>query len=74
MTDTERINWLEEQANNGACPALLNDDNGHWAVSFEGLQNCPEDSNPCDINTAFFVETGDWKDSIREAIDCATAT
>lgn len=31
ITDTDRINWLEEIVNNGACPALINDDNGHWA-------------------------------------------
>ena len=70
MNDTERLDWLEAQTKKGACPALLNDDNGHWAVSFEGIQNCPDDG-PCDISTAFFVEAGHWHNTIREAIDAA---
>ena len=70
MNDTERLDWLEAQTKKGACPALLNDDNGHWAVSFEGIQNCPDDG-PCDISTAFFVDAGHWHNTIREAIDAA---
>jgi hypothetical protein len=52
----------------GYCPALLNDDNGHWAVTFEGFQAVPTGNNPEDIETTFFVEAADWKDSIREAL------
>jgi hypothetical protein len=37
-TDTERLDWIE--ANFGI--ALLDDDNGHWAVSGSGMQNVPE--------------------------------
>jgi hypothetical protein len=69
MTDTERIDWIEEQTKQGACLGLINDDNGHWAISDSGMQNCPLSGDPEDINTSFFVFAGEWKDSIREAID-----
>jgi hypothetical protein len=69
MTDTERLNWLEEQAEHGACIGLINDDNGHWAVSGPRAQNCPESGDPQDIDTTFFVFAEEWKNSIREAID-----
>ena len=63
--DKERLDWLEEQAGAG----LVSDDNGHWAVSFVGMQNVPEGTEPQDIATNFFVEAKEWRDSIREAID-----
>ena len=69
--DTARLNWLEQLASEGACPAVLNDDNGHWAVAFDGMQNVPEDDGPQDIQTTFFVEAKDWHASIREALDDA---
>ena len=71
MTDKERIDWLEKQVKKGRCPGLINDDNGHWAIAFEGIQNCPDTTDPCDISTSFFIEAGYWKDTIREAIDSA---
>lgn len=66
MTDTERLNWLEQQ--DGA--ALVNDDYGHWAVAFDGTQNCL-DNPPGDVTTSFWIQKEKWKDSIREAIDAA---
>ncbi len=65
MTDTERINWLGEQSG----VALINDDNGHWAVVFDGFQNVPKGKRKQDIFTSFFIEKKDWKKSAREAID-----
>lgn len=67
MTDTELLDWLEFQAQQGASPGLINDDAGHWAVSFTGIQNVPENP-PQDIMTSFFVEKHQWRPSIREAI------
>lgn len=72
-TDTERIDWLEQHAREGGCPALLNDDNGHWAVSGDGTQNLPSGDQPEDIWTSFVVEAGKWYPSIREAIDAFIA-
>lgn len=69
--DTQRLNWFEQRANEGACPALLNDDNGHWAVAFDGHQNVPMEDGPVDIETAFYVEAAKWKPTVREAIDAA---
>ena len=69
MADKERIDWLEAKASDGSCPGLINDDNGHWALSFEGTQNCPVGDGVEDILTYFFVDAKDWKDSVRDAID-----
>lgn len=66
MTDTERLDWLE---NNDGC-GLISDDAGNWAVSCSGFQNVPMNP-PEDIQTSFFVEASEWRPSIREAIDAA---
>ena len=68
MTDTERLDWLENQQGS----ALLSDDNGHWAVSSTGMRNINTvNENPIDIQSAFFTEKTEWRNSIREAIDAA---
>jgi hypothetical protein len=67
-TDTERLDWLEKQQSS----ALVSDDARHWAVSTSGMQNVPTDP-PQDIQTTFFVEKGEWRPTIREAIDAAIA-
>lgn len=69
LTDTERLNWLEKQYGCG----LINDDFGHWAVSFDGMQNVPK-KTPADIQTTFFVEKKQWKKTVRAAIDAAIKT
>lgn len=64
MTDTELLDWLEKQQGCG----LISSDNGHWAVSGSGMQNCPTGRDPQDIDTTFFVFAGEWRPTIREAI------
>ncbi len=59
---------LENLAEIGASPNLLHDDNGHWAVAFDGFQNVPMSDKPEDISTTCFVEAENWKDSIYEAL------
>jgi len=68
MTDTERLDWLEQH---GDGMALISDDNGHWTVTGDGMQNCPIGDEKQDIETVFFIEADGWSDSIREAIDRA---
>jgi hypothetical protein len=67
MTDTELLDWFEDK---GAivCAALINDDNGHWAVSTTGMQNVIVGDGLGDVQTTFFIEAADWKRSVREAI------
>lgn len=65
-TDTERLDWLEKE---GIGAGLINDDNGHWAVAFDGFQNITAGEGPIDTQTTFFIEKKDWKDTAREAID-----
>ena len=71
ITDTARLDWLEWQGDKGACPGVINDDSGRWAVSFEGVQNVPCSRKPIDIATSFFIKRSKWKATIRQAIDAA---
>lgn len=59
---------LEELSNLGYCPNLLNDDNRHWAVTSDGFQEVPSSTEPEDLNTAFFVNSNQWKSTIKEAL------
>jgi hypothetical protein len=68
-TDTERLDWLEHKVNNGACPGLINDDNGHWALAFDGMQSVSWGDKPVDVETTFFIKAEFWHNTIREAID-----
>ena len=65
--DGERLDWMENLQGAG----LINDDNGHWAVSETGMQTVPSPDGPCDIDTNFFVEAKEWKPTIRQALDSA---
>lgn len=71
-TDTERLDWLEKEAEGHA---LLSDDFGNWAVSMVGMQNIPdpipEKGKPGDIGMSHFVKAEEWSPSIRDAIDNA---
>jgi hypothetical protein len=59
---------FEDLSEIGFCPNLLNDDNGHWVVKFDGLQNSPMSDEPENISKTCFIEAKDWKDSIYEAL------
>lgn len=59
---------LMKLSKTGACPNLLNDDCGHWAVKFDGFQSLPMDGKPDDVTTTFWVEKAHWHDDIIEAL------
>ncbi len=59
---------LEELANNGYCPNLFNDDNGHWAISFTGYQTVCLGDDPEDVSTTSFIKAKDWKGNIYDAL------
>ena len=69
-TDTERLEWL---ATRGSIMGggLISDDKGHWVFTADGIQTICDGDGPDDCSTAFFVEKGKWKNSVREAIDAA---
>ena len=58
---------LDDMADNGYCPALIFDDDGHWSVSTDGNQTINFES-PCDVHTSFFVKKEDWRDTPTRAI------
>lgn len=68
-TDTELLDGLIKLAAVGGSPAVINDDNGHWAVSEEGYQTISVGKEPKDCQTTFFIAADKWKDSIREAVN-----
>ena len=70
ITDKERLDWLEHITNTGACPGLIFDDDGRWAVAFDGVQPVPL-GNPEDMYSTFFIRAKQWKGSVRKAIDYA---
>lgn len=71
MTDTERIDWLEEQ---GDGIALVHDDFGYWAVSNSGMQPVVEGPHTEPFDTQLVVFPEEWRPTIREAIDAAMAS
>lgn len=69
-TDTELLNALEQLASAGDCPGIINDDNGHWAVTGEGIQTLPaRTGEPFDCHTTFIVPAGAWRSTLRAAIN-----
>ena len=59
---------LQELCEIGYCPNLLNDDDGRWAVAFDGFQDVVMGDEAQDINTSFFVEAKQWHSNIRQAL------
>lgn len=59
---------FQELNNIGYCPALVNDDEGRWAVSFEGYQEVVLSDVPQDLHTSFFIEAKQWDSDIRKAL------
>lgn len=68
-TAEQMLDGLEALVAGGDCPGIVNDDNGHWAVTGAGMQNVVCGDEPQDVNTTFYVEASMWKNSLREAIE-----
>jgi hypothetical protein len=74
-TDSERWDWLEKQSG----VALVNDDNGRWAVSVSGFASIEDIEEPGRFITdgpitwagTAWVDRHEWRDSINAAIDAA---
>lgn len=67
MTDTERLDWLEEQ---GFGSGVISDDAGRWVFPTYGHQPLVADE-PLGGMWSFYIEADEWQPSIREAIDLA---
>jgi hypothetical protein len=69
--DAERLRQFERWADDGFCPHLVFDDDGHWAVSFAG--SGPSAQSDEITSHVAVVEPHEWSDSVGEAIDAALA-
>lgn len=67
MPETRLAAYFERDASIGGCPALLNDDMGHWAIGGSGMQQIAAEG-PIDMTTTFFIEKGEWSETIRGAL------
>ena len=47
---------------------VLNDDNGHWAVTADGYQSVAYGDEPVDVDSHFWVGARHWKPTLREAL------
>lgn len=56
---------LEVLTNNGICPALIYDDNGHWYLATDGVQ--PLESK-VSMTTFFINDKKGWKKTPHEAV------
>jgi len=70
--DAERLNWLEAVTHKGYAPQLVYDDNGNWAVSFDGVMPVPQADPPDEpLMVSARVEPHEWRSTTREAVDAA---
>jgi len=71
--DAERLRQFERWANDGLCPHLVFNDNGWWAVSFDGSGSVSLDEPPPAGSFTASVEADMWRKSPGEAIDATIA-
>ena len=60
---------IEVDKNLGIAPSVIYDDNGHFAVSADGMQEIPVEEEKGTIGLTTIVEKEQWKDSPREALE-----
>jgi len=63
---------LSKMAESGFCPAIIYDDDGHWAVPTESVSSVAWSGTPADLSVAYFIEESMWCDTIARAI-CESA-
>lgn len=68
-SDTALLNGLEAATEEGACPGAIFDDDGHWAVVDDGIQEVFSSEGPHELHTTFFVPVNKWKGTLRAAIN-----
>jgi len=65
------IKQLEDWVAIGFAPQLVYDDNGHWALTFDGIQQVPLGDEAISLTMVHFVEKEWWTDSPEAAISNA---
>jgi len=59
---------LERLTEIGHCPSLVYDDNGHWAIGYNGTFSVRH-SPDADYKGSVYIETECFKPTIREAVE-----
>jgi len=65
--DLETI--IESLTHIGSAPNILYDDNGHFAITCDGIQTISYGDEPVDVETSFYIEKEHWFSTIREALN-----
>jgi len=71
--DAERLRQFDKWADQGLCPHLVFNDNGWWAVTFDGGGDMSLIEPPPDGVFTAIVESTQWRQTVVEAIDAAIA-
>lgn len=67
--DTLPFDFMLNQLSRLGFPiAVLNDDNGNWAVVADGYQSATFGDDAMDVDTHFWVSARHWKPTLREAL------
>jgi len=69
--DAARLKQFTVWADSGLCPALVFNDNGYWAISFDGVIPMDFSEPPNDAQLLIDVEKSMWRETVAEAIDQA---
>ena len=60
--------YMQALMESGSCASLVNDDNGHWAIADDGIQNLPTSDATFDLSSTFIISKDDFASSIGEAL------
>ena len=64
----QALQLIVKMADEGFCPALVFDDDGRWALSFEGVSGIKFEEDSQDLDMRIFVKKHEWNESLTRAI------
>lgn len=59
---------LSQLSLSGFCPSIISNDNGQWAVVFDGVQFSAVSEFPEDAIASYYIDKKYWKPTVREAL------
>jgi hypothetical protein len=68
MVERYFCDYMQQIMEIGGGESLVQDDNGHWAIAGDGVQNIVAGKKPSDLQTSFSIKAGDFSDTIGGAL------